>query len=839
MTADDLRARIDFSDLYGQFFDLPPGKTQVDVRCCFHDDQTPSLSLKLGTGQFHCKSPDCPSNSVRTDGREGGSVFDFWMLRNNCDFPTTMDTLEGMYGEYQPRPVKAARAVVGGPAQEDDPRLDPIARDVVTGFVDALQDAPGKRRRDALMRKRGWTEDTLNHFEIGWDGERYTFPVCDEGGVCRNVRRYLPGGKPKLMSYARGYGKNRLFNLDALERARENDETIVVCEGEPDCITAFQYGLNAITTTGGAGSWRDEFTPPFQSLDVILVPDADDPGRAGMQRIGQKLCGVTKSIKTVALPTDGSDLSDFLLAAVGGENEGGGADAFDELLQDAVPFEPVEPDDDAPDGDERPRIGYTARQLDAVTDESWQAIEEANKDEARLFKRDGEIIRVVNDTDDLPTIQLVTLDRMVNHLAEVATWVKTNARGDEIDASPPQGVAKNVLADARRPLPVLDRLTSVPVFGAEGTITLAPGYHASCGVYHAPAAGLSVPDVPKSPSEKDVDDARRLLLGLLEDFPLADEADVAHAACMLVEPFLRNMIDGSTPLYLVEAPMPRTGKGLLVKKLARVYRGDEVPMMPPVANDDEMRKRVTAQLLSAPSHFVLDNLTELDSPALAAAITTGWWEDRKLGSSEIIRARVTCTWVATGNNPLLTREIAHRVVRIRLDAKKANPAARQDFVHRDPLGYVDEHRSELVGAALTLGQAWVAAGKPTGDTRSTSLPQWARTMSGILTTAGIDGFMANDAELHEHADAETAAWAEFTHAWWSEVGKEKVGTSRLLPIAARVLDLGRGNRHAKSIVLGRMLQSRRDSRIGGYVQQARGKVRRAQMWSLAECEDGE
>ena len=60
-----------------EFGHLPrPSRGWSKVRCIFHDDKTPSLSLHLSSGGFHCFS--C--------GTSGGDIVDFVKLRDSIDF---------------------------------------------------------------------------------------------------------------------------------------------------------------------------------------------------------------------------------------------------------------------------------------------------------------------------------------------------------------------------------------------------------------------------------------------------------------------------------------------------------------------------------------------------------------------------------------------------------------------------------------------------------------------------------------------------------------------------------------------------------------------------------
>jgi len=137
------------------------------------------------------------------------------------------------------------------------------------------------------------------------------------GASCVNIRRYLPGGKPKVLSFGRGYGKTRLFPLLALLNA----DAVLLTEGERDCITAWQIGFNdqneivAITSTGGAGSWRKNWNKYFKGKRVFICYDTDEDGRKGAHKAAQSLSEAAKEVKIVHLPTDfpGKDLSDFIL----------------------------------------------------------------------------------------------------------------------------------------------------------------------------------------------------------------------------------------------------------------------------------------------------------------------------------------------------------------------------------------------------------------------------------------------------------------------------------------------------------------------------------------------
>ena len=131
---------------------------------------------------------------------------------------------------------------------------------------------------------------------------------------------------------------------------------------------------------------------------------------------------------------------------------------------------------------------------------------------------------------------------------------------------------------------------------------------------------------------------------------------------------VRPVIDGPTPLYLIEAPIQGTGKGLLAQCIAIIATGGPVAVMTEARDDDEWRKRITAKLREAPPIVLLDNIKrKLDSGSLSSALTEPIWGDRELGSNRMIRVPITCGWFATANNPTFSGELARRIVRIRMD----------------------------------------------------------------------------------------------------------------------------------------------------------------------------
>jgi hypothetical protein len=439
--------------------------------------------------------------------------------------------------------------------------------------------------------------------------------------------------------------------------------------------------------------------------------------------------------------------------------------------------------------DSRPRVRVRVGDLDKISDEAWAALVEVNERDPTLFRRSNRPVRVerIDDSDQV-IVRELNEALLRYHAADALAWYKLTGEGEVIPASPPPEVIRNLLAYEDIPLPVLSRVVTAPVFSPEGMLQTAPGFHRKAKVYYAPPQGLTLPAVPANPNGADVAEAKRLLLEeLLGDFPFVDQADRAHALALLLLPFVRDMISGPTPLHMIEAATPGTGKGLLVRVVSSVFTGGSGASETTLPeNEDETRKKIFALLLESQPYILLDNINRrIDSSALASATTSELFTDRKLGVSEARVLPVRCAWVATGNNPVMTAEVARRTVRCRLVANVETPHLRppSDFKHPELKAWAARHRGQLIWAALTLGQTWVAEGRPTGPHVLGSYESWAGTMGGILDAVGVAGFLGNVEDFYAEANDEAAVIAVFVQGWWRRHGTTTQTPSALLNAA--------------------------------------------------------
>jgi hypothetical protein len=132
------------------------------------------------------------------------------------------------------------------------------------------------------------------------------YDYVDESGVLlsqvlrfdpKKFKQRKPDGEGGWIPNTRGV-RRVPYNLP--EVLRSND--VIVCEGEKDCETARTLGLVATCNPGGAGKWFDEYSEYLRGKNVVVIADADEPGRKHARQTVTSLHGKVGSLKLLEIP---------------------------------------------------------------------------------------------------------------------------------------------------------------------------------------------------------------------------------------------------------------------------------------------------------------------------------------------------------------------------------------------------------------------------------------------------------------------------------------------------------------------------------------------------------
>jgi len=499
-----------------------------------------------------------------------------------------------------------------------------------------------------------------------------------------------------------------------------------------------------------------------------------------------------------------------------------------------------------------PKMVKGTLQLRDFTKQSWDAIIDKNSPPVIFEGPNGVVsIHKKNKTSKEHLIKEVTKSIIRNRLSHVSNWFEKKGKYKQLEPIPPLSyVCEDMLTEIPPELPYIKRISNYPFYTEDGYLHSMPGYSEKSKCY-LELNNLDCPEIPDNPTPEDIKNARIKIYSLTNDFPFTHIAERAHAIALMILPFAREMIDGPTPVHLIEASTPGTGKTLLAEALTIVPMGRVCPAMTEGRSDGEWRKRITAKLINDPPFIFIDNVRrKIDSAALAAATTIfPTWEDRLLGENKMLNLPVNCAWVITGNNPTLSSEMTRRTIRIKMDAGMDHPERRtkDQFKHPDLLPWVKDNRKSLIQAILTMIQAWIKQGRPTSDIRIGSFEEWSAVIGGILKVGGVPGFLENLDDFYNDGDAEANNIKEFLAVWHHQYKSITVGVAELYVMIIEndiPINMGDKSERSQKTKLGQKLHRLKDRHFDIEIEsgvkatfqvKAGKKVSRVQQWQLLKA----
>ena len=210
-------------------------------------------------------------------------------------------------------------------------------------------------------------------------------------------------------------------------------------------------------------------------------------------------------------------------------------------------------------------------------------------------------------------------DAVFGLLARTADWHRT-LDDAVVETSPPRDAARDMLAYPDLHLPILEGVISTPVFGRHGDLIMSDGYHPDDRLWLTPDANLQLGTIPDEPTAEDIAAARALFIDeLLVDFPFVDESDRSHAIAAMILPFIRRMIDGPSPMHLIEAPTMGSGKGLLANLISIVATGTACEARTLPESEDEASQDAHCRVDEGPPNHPVGQRQRSQATALLVA----------------------------------------------------------------------------------------------------------------------------------------------------------------------------------------------------------------------------
>ncbi|WP_423958405.1 toprim domain-containing protein [Citrobacter freundii] len=177
------------------------------------------------------------------------------------------------------------------------------------------------------LATRGISAETAKLYEVAsakvWNGEReleaLAFPYKRDGELLqvKRISTERPDGKKVIM--AEGDCEPCLYGWQAIPK---NMRIVILCEGEIDCMSYYQYGLPALSVPfgGGKGAKQQWIEFEYHNLDrfdeIWISMDSDEVGQAAAReiatRLGEHRCRLVK------LPH--KDINECLMAGISSDD---------------------------------------------------------------------------------------------------------------------------------------------------------------------------------------------------------------------------------------------------------------------------------------------------------------------------------------------------------------------------------------------------------------------------------------------------------------------------------------------------------------------------------------
>src|SRR5579875_2584946 len=347
--AQNVKQQTDIVRILGDYIKLRKSGANWNALCPFHKERSGSFYVYPGTASYYCFG--C---------HEHGDVFSFVMKMETLSFPEAVRAVATKMGIPLPKREWSSPEE----AQEASLRRQLLdVHEAATQYFEQNLRSPEAARAREYVANRGLTQDAVKLFRIGYapesfndmrdrllkffpeqvlrasglfsskeneDGshgqmyarfrKRVIFPICSESGKpiaftgrLLDTNDPKAGGKyvnsPETPLYTKGHV---LFNLDKAKPGIKETDSVVMVEGQMDCISAFLAGVGNVIATSGT-----KFTEHQVRLlgrfthRVVLNFDGDDPGIEAAETVLGPLVEEGFEVAVAILP-DGEDPDSYI-----------------------------------------------------------------------------------------------------------------------------------------------------------------------------------------------------------------------------------------------------------------------------------------------------------------------------------------------------------------------------------------------------------------------------------------------------------------------------------------------------------------------------------------------
>ncbi len=177
------------------------------------------------------------------------------------------------------------------------------------------------------LNARGISDAVVDAHKLGW-GKFYgknwiTIPIKDIYGAFSffKLRRDPNAGNEKIT-----YPKGIEAQIYGWEMITNDNSSLIICEGELDRLALLSKNIDAITSTHGAMTFKQEWIEKImqQRCKIYICFDNDDAGKKGAERVAKMLENGGDETYIITLPQEvgeGGDITDYLVKLNGNPDD--------------------------------------------------------------------------------------------------------------------------------------------------------------------------------------------------------------------------------------------------------------------------------------------------------------------------------------------------------------------------------------------------------------------------------------------------------------------------------------------------------------------------------------
>ena len=330
----------DIVALIESYFPLKRAGTNFRAVCPFHNEKTPSFNVNPQRQIFKCFG--CGA---------GGNAIAFVRDYEGLEFPAAVRRLGELVGVEIVEEQQDARALA---RQKTRSRLVALHKEAADWFHSMLLKSPDAEGARSYLKGRGLNGDIARNWRIGYapaDGshflawakskgfgadllmqsglaalrdenspgrglyarfrDRVMFPIANDYGDVIAFSGRILDPNSKLAKYMNSpetplFLKSKtFFGFDKSKRAIIREGKAIVCEGQLDLITCFEFGIeNVIAPLGTAFTSDHARIMKRYTEEVILCFDSDAAGYKAAVRSFGELASADVMVRVVEMPAD-------------------------------------------------------------------------------------------------------------------------------------------------------------------------------------------------------------------------------------------------------------------------------------------------------------------------------------------------------------------------------------------------------------------------------------------------------------------------------------------------------------------------------------------------------